>query len=329
MGIKIIGTGSYVPEKVLTNYDLEKMVDTSDEWIRTRTGIVERRIAAENEASSDMACKASLRALEASGTSPEDLDLIIVASVTPDKIFPSTASILQSKIKAVNAACFDLQAACTGFLYAIEVANDMLTSNTKYKKALIVGVERLSGITDWTDRNTCVLFGDGSGAVVLAKRTGKNDIGGILASKLGSNGNFSEILHVPAGGSFMPTSPDTVSKKQHYIRMEGQEVFKLAVNAMAKACREVMAQAKVSSNDIRWLIPHQANLRIISAVGTRLGIPDERVYINVQRYGNTSAASVALALDEMVRAHLVKRGDYILLTAFGAGLTWGANLLRW
>lgn len=329
MGIKIIGTGSYVPEKVLTNCDLEKMVDTTDEWIRTRTGIVERRIAARDEASSDMACKAGLRALEAAGVTPEELDLIIVASITPDKIFPSTSSILQSKIKAVNAACFDLQAACTGFLYSIEVANDMLTGNPKYRKALIIGVEKLSGITDWTDRNTCVLFGDGSGAAVLAKRTDESDIGGILASKLGSDGNYGGILEVPAGGSYMPASLDTVSNRQHYIRMEGQEVFKLAVKAMTRACKEVMEQANVKSGDIRWLVPHQANLRIISSVGSMLGIPEEKVYINVHKYGNTSAASVAIALDEMVRSNKVKRGDYILLTAFGAGLTWGANLLRW
>ncbi len=329
MGIKIIGTGSYVPEKVLTNLDLEKMVDTSDEWIRTRTGIVERRIASDAEATSDMACKAALRAMEMSRTKPDELDLIVVATITSDRITPSTACILQSKLKAANAACFDLQAACTGFLYSLEVVNALMISNPKFKKALIIGVEKLSVITDWKDRNTCVLFGDGAGAVILEKRMGKHDIGGILASKLASNGNFSELIKVPAGGSAIPTSADTVKKRMHYLSMEGQEVFKLAVNEMAKACQDVLTRAKVDISEIRWLIPHQANLRIIHAVGKKLEIPDEKVYINVHKYGNTSAASVVISLDEIVRTGQIERGDYILLTAFGAGITWGANLLRW
>jgi 3-oxoacyl-[acyl-carrier-protein] synthase-3 len=329
MGIKIIGTGSYVPERVLTNRDLEKMVDTTDEWILTRTGIAERRISADNEPSSEMALKASLRAIEMAKIKPEDLDLIVIATITQDRITPSTACILQSKLKAKNAACFDLQAACTGFLYSLEIVNALMSTNPKYKKALIIGVEKLSMIVDWEDRNTCILFGDGAGAVILEKRVGKTDIGGILASKLASNGEYSELIKVPAGGSAIPSSADTIKKRMHYLSMEGQEVFKLAVNEMAKACQDVLVRAKVDISEVRWLIPHQANLRIIKAVGNKLGIHDDKVYINVHKYGNTSAASVVIALDEIVRAGKVERGDYILLTAFGAGITWGANLLRW
>jgi 3-oxoacyl-[acyl-carrier-protein] synthase-3 len=329
MGIKIIGTGSYVPERVLTNRDLEKMVDTTDEWILTRTGIAERRISADNEPSSEMALKASLRAIDMAKIKPEDLDLIVIATITQDRITPSTACILQSKLKAKNAACFDLQAACTGFLYSLEIVNALMSTNPKYKKALIIGVEKLSMIVDWEDRNTCILFGDGAGAVILEKRVGKTDIGGILASKLASNGEYSELIKVPAGGSAIPSSADTIKKRMHYLSMEGQEVFKLAVNEMAKACQDVLARAKVDISEVRWLIPHQANLRIIKAVGNKLGIHDDKVYINVHKYGNTSAASVVIALDEIVRAGKVERGDYILLTAFGAGITWGANLLRW
>lgn len=329
MGTKIIGTGSYTPERVLTNFDLEKMVETSDEWIRTRTGILERRIAAPNEATSDIACKASLKALEMAKTAPEELDLIVVATITPNKLTPSTACILQSKLGAYNAACFDLQAACSGFLYSLEVANALLKNNAKYKKALILGAEKLSAITDWTDRNTCILFGDGGGAVVLEQRIDENDIGGLIASKLGSNGDYNQILQVTAGGSFMPSSHETVDKRLHFLRMEGQEVFKLAVTAMVKACKEVMDSAAINISDIRWLIPHQANLRIIKAVGSRLGLSEKNVYVNLDKYGNTSAASVAIALDEIVRSGQVERGNYILLTAFGAGLTWAANLLRW
>jgi 3-oxoacyl-[acyl-carrier-protein] synthase-3 len=329
MGIKIIGTGSYVPERVLTNRDLEKMVDTTDEWILTRTGIAERRISADNEPSSEMALKASLRAIDMAKIKPEDLDLIVIATITQDRITPSTACILQSKLKAKNAACFDLQAACTGFLYSLEIVKALMSTNPKYKKALIIGVEKLSMIVDWEDRNTCILFGDGAGAVILEKRVGKTDIGGILASKLASNGEYSELIKVPAGGSAIPSSADTIKKRMHYLSMEGQEVFKLAVNEMAKACQDVLARAKVDISEVRWLIPHQANLRIIKAVGNKLGIHDDKVYINVHKYGNTSAASVVIALDEIVRAGKVERGDYILLTAFGAGITWGANLLRW
>ncbi len=329
MAIKIIGTGSYVPDHVMTNTDLERMVETSDEWIRSRTGIEERHIASPSQATSDISYEAAIPALEMAGIDPGEIDLILISTVTADKVFPSTACILQRKLKAYNAACLDIQAACSGFLYGIEICNAMMKNSEKYRKALIIGAEKLSVITNWKDRNTCVLFGDGAGAAVLEQRRDENDIGGITASRLSSNGDYENILHVPAGGSHMPASTETIENSMHFIQMEGQEVFKLAVNAMVGACREVLEESGVPASKVRWLIPHQANLRIILAVGKRLGIEEERVFVNVNKYGNTSAASVAIALDEVVRAGQVERGDYLLLTAFGAGLTWGANLLRW
>lgn len=330
MGIKIIGTGSYAPEKILTNFDLEKMVDTSDEWIRTRTGIEERHIAAENECASDMAYQACLKAMEMAKTKPEEIDLIIVATVSPDYPFPSTACVLQKKLKVpATAMCFDMQAACSGFIYAIGIANSLIKTHISHRKALVVGVEKISLLTDWTDRNTCVLFGDGAGAVLLEERAHDKDHGGIIATKLAADGNFTDILQVKAGGSAMPLTKDNFDQKLQYIRMEGQEVFKQAVTAMVSACKEVLAEAKVDASEIRWLIPHQANMRIISAVGKRLNLTEENVYVNVSKYGNTSAASVGLALDEIVRAGKIQRGEYLLLTAFGAGLTWGATLLKW
>ncbi len=329
MAIKIVGTGSHVPSRILGNHDLEKMVDTTDEWIRTRTGILERRIADASETPSEMALHASRRALEMAGMDAKDLDMVIVATVTGDRIIPSTACILQKKLGAQKAFCFDIQAACTGLLYAIDIANAMIAQGAKYKKALVVGVEKLSSITDWKDRNTCVLFGDGAGAVVLEKRKSSGDIGGILASKLASNGCHADILQVPAGGSEMPMTHEVLDQRLHTIRMEGQEVFKLAVNEMVKACNHVISEVGISVGEIRWLIPHQANIRIIEAVGTRVGIARERVYVNLDKYGNTSAASVGIALDEIVRKGLLQRGDYVLATAFGSGLTWGATLLRW
>ncbi len=330
MGIKIIGTGSYAPERILTNHDLEKIVDTSDEWIRTRTGIEERHIAADDESASDMASHACLRALESSGTSPDEIGMIIVATVCPDYPFPSTACVLQRKLKVPpGAICFDMQAACSGFLYALDVVNSMVKTHPSLKKALVVGVEKITMLTDWEDRNTCVLFGDGAGAVVLEARKDSSDSGGIVASKLAADGNFTDILIVKAGGSVMPITKEVIDQRLHYIRMEGQEVFKQAVNAMVGASREVMEEAGISSSELRWLIPHQANRRIIEAVGKRLNLTEKNVFINVSRYGNTSAASIAIALDEIARGGKVERGEYLLLTAFGAGLTWGATLLRW
>jgi 3-oxoacyl-[acyl-carrier-protein] synthase-3 len=330
MGIKIIGTGSYAPEKVLTNHDLEKMVDTSDEWIRTRTGIEKRHIADENQSASDLAFEACRNAMEMAETSPEEIDLVIVATVSPDYPFPSTACVLQKKLNIKQGAmCFDMQAACSGFIYAIGIANSLITVHPNIKKALVIGVEKISALTDWQDRNTCVLFGDGAGAVVLEKRSDSNDIGGIVGTKLSADGRFADILQVPAGGSAMPITPEVMEQRLQYIRMEGQEVFKQAVTAMVGACKDVLEEAGVSSEEVRWLIPHQANKRIISAVGKRLNMTEKNVYINVHQYGNTSAASIGIALDEIVRKGLIKRGEYILVTAFGAGLTWGATLLKW
>ena len=326
MGIKILGTGSYAPERILTNYDLEKMVDTSDEWIRTRTGIEERKIAADDECASDMAAEAAKNALEAAGLSAEDIDIIILATISGDKPFPSTACFLQKKIQASNAVCFDIQAACSGFLFGLDIINSMMIANPAYKRALMVGVEKISYLTDWQDRNTCVLFGDGAGAMVLEHQ---EDAGGVIASKIATDGNFTDILDVPSGGSARPIDEEVLKERSQFIRMEGQEVFKQAVTAMVGACKDVLDQAGVDASEIRWLIPHQANLRIIKAVGKRLGLTEENVYINVNKYGNTSAASIPIAVDELVRAGKVERGEYLLLTAFGAGLTWGASLIQW
>ncbi|MDD5699477.1 MAG: ketoacyl-ACP synthase III [Victivallaceae bacterium] len=328
MGIRILGIGSYVPEKVLTNFDLEKMVDTSDEWIKTRTGIEQRRIAAAEQATSDLACGAAAKALEAAGIKAEELDAIIVASITVDQIFPSTACILQKKLGAKNAFCFDLEAACSGLLYALEVANSLLTANKKYKKILVIGAEKLSSIVDWEDRSTCVLFGDGAGALVLGKcrNTEENCI---VASNLGSDGHYTDILQIPAGGSRLPASAETIANRQHYLAMAGSEVFKCAVTAMVHSCKKVLKEAGIAAEEVRWLVPHQANYRILRAVAGRLGIPETGVYMNVSRYGNTSAASIGLCLDEIARGGLAKPGDYLLLTAFGGGLTWASILLKW
>ena len=328
MGIKILGIGSYVPEKVLTNFDLEKMVETSDEWIKTRTGIEQRRIATDEQATSDLAYEASLKALEAADVKPEELDVIIVASITVDQVFPSTACILQNKLGAKNAFAFDLEAACSGLLYSLEVANSLLAGNKKYKKVLVLGAEKLSSIVNWEDRNTCVLFGDGAGAVVLGKSDDVED-DCVIASDLGADGQYTDILQIPAGGSRMPASKETVENNLHYLTMAGSDVFKLAVNAMVNSCKKVMEEAGIGPEDVRWLVPHQANYRILSAVAKRLKIAEKDVYMNVNRFGNTSAASIGLCLDEIARGNKADKGDYVLLTAFGGGLTWGAMLLKW
>ena len=328
MGIQILGIGSYVPEKVLTNLDLEKMVETSDEWIKTRTGIEERRIASDDQSTSDLAYEASKKALKNANIKASEIDVIIVASISVDQVFPSTACILQEKLGAKNALCFDLEAACSGLLYSLEVANSLLIGNAKYKNILVIGAEKLSSIVDWQDRSTCVLFGDGAGAVIMGKdeNTSENCI---LGSKLGANGKYTDILQIPAGGSKMPTSPETVANRQHYLTMAGSEVFKLAVNAMVSSCKEVMENAGITADDVKWLVPHQANYRILSAVAKRLKIPEDEVYMNVNRFGNTSAASIGLCLDEIAVGNKAEKGDYILLTAFGGGLTWGAMLIKW
>lgn len=321
----ITGVGAYVPERILTNAELERMVDTTDEWITTRTGIKERRIAAPDEATSDLAAKAALKALEFANVGPEQVDLIIVATITPDMLFPSVACLVQQKIGARKAAAFDLEAACSGFIYALEVGQQFIMSHT-YDTVLVIGAEKLSSIVDWTDRNTCVLFGDGAGAVVLQNRPRSH---GLLTACMGADGSKAQLLCMPGGGSRIPATQDSVASRLHYLRMDGRETFKNAVMAMGLAAQEVLARCDLTVDRIKCIIPHQANRRIIDAVAVRLGAPVERVYMNVDRFGNTSAASVAIALDEAVRGGRIERGDLLLLLVFGAGLTWGAAVIEW
>jgi 3-oxoacyl-[acyl-carrier-protein] synthase-3 len=301
------------------------MVETSDDWITTRTGIRERRLAADNETTSDMAVEAAKRAMAKAGVTPDQIDLIIVATITPDRLFPSTACIVQDRIGAVRAAAFDLEAACSGFVYALEVGSQFVASHT-YNTVLIIGAEKMSAFVDWTDRNTCVLFGDGAGAAVLQHRP---DSQGLLTTCLGSDGGKSELLQVPGGGSACPATADSVSKKLHFLRMDGKETFKNAVNAMVSAAHEVLGRCGITVDQLACIIPHQANQRILSAVAERLEAREDQLYVNVDRYGNTSAASVAIALDEAVSQGRIKRGDLVLLVVFGAGLTWGAALIEW
>lgn len=322
---KITGTGCAVPEKVLTNFDLEKMVDTSDEWIVARTGIRERRIASEGEYTSTFATLAAKRALEAAGVSPEEIDLIVVGTLTPDFPFPATACIVQQEIKAANAFCFDLSAACSGFIYALATAEKFILSG-QVKKALVIGAEVLSRIVDWSDRNTCLLFGDGAGAVVLEAVEGES---GILSTHMHSDGNYWEILYQKGAGSRYPATHQNVDDRMVYLTMQGNEVFKLAVRAMGEVCQEALEANGLTPDQVKLFIPHQANQRIVDSVGKRLGITDERAYVNLDRYGNTSAASIPIALDEAVRAGRLKEGDILLLTAFGGGLTWGSSVVRW
>lgn len=314
-----LGTGSYLPEKIVTNFDLEKIVDTTDEWIRTRTGIETRRIADDQTATSDLAYRAALNAMEAAGINAEQLDTIIVATITPDMAFPSTACILQDKLGAVNANAFDVSAACSGYLYAVSLAKQFVESGTS-KHVLVIGAETLSKITDFTDRNTCVLFGDGAGAAII----GPVETGGILSMDLGANGTGGKFLTLPAGGSRTPASHDTVDQRLHYIKMDGSEVFKFAVRIMAKSSKTVIDKAGWSMDDLDYLVPHQANIRIISSAGKKLHLTDDKVHVNLNKFGNTSAASVAIAFDEAVRTEKVKRGDKVVLVAFGGGLTWGS-----
>ncbi len=322
---RITGTGSYAPEKVLTNLDLEKMVETSDEWIRERTGIRERRIAGQEQTTSDMAYEASRRALDASGIKAKDIDLIIVATVTPDMPTPSAACILQHKLGAKRAAAFDINAACSGFIYGLSVADSFIRGGS-YKKVLVVGSETLSKITDWEDRTTCVLFGDGAGAVILEPTEGNN---AILSTHLHTDGSMWELIHMPAGGSRNPASEKTIKKRLHYIKMKGNEIFKVAVRTLEDIVIETIKANGLKPSDITLLIPHQANLRIIQATAKRLDLPMDRVVVNLDRYGNTSAASIPIALDEAVRQKRIRKGDIILLEAFGGGLTWASALIRW
>jgi len=322
--VGIIGVGEYLPKKVLTNADLEKMVDTSDEWITTRTGIKQRRLVASNEAASDLAINAAKEALKNAGLKAQDLDLIIIATISPDMQFPSTACFVQAALGAKNAVCFDISAACSGFVYAIVIAQQFIARGA-YKNALVVGAEVLSSITDWEDRNTCVLFGDGAGAAILSEVKS----GGILSSYLGTDGSMTDLLKLPAGGSRNPATHKTIDKRMHYLKMEGNEIFKLAVKIMTDAAQNALKQASLECKDIDLVIPHQANIRIILAMAKRLGLPEGRIYLNIEKYGNMSSASTATALCEAVRQGRIKKGDIVLLDAFGAGLTWGACLIKW
>jgi len=321
----ISGVGAYVPAKVLTNADLEKMVETSDEWITTRTGIKERHIAAEDEFTSDLGAEAARRAMNMADVTAEQIDLIIVATITPDMPFPSTACLVQHKLGATRAAAFDLEAACSGFIYALEIGQQFIMSRT-YETVLVIGAEKLSAITDWKDRNTCVLFGDGAGAAILQNRQGAH---GLLTAVMGADGAKADLLFMPGGGSRCPATVDSISSRQHFLRMEGKETFKNAVQAMQTAAEEALRRCEITISQIKCIIPHQANRRIIDAVGERLGAKPEQLFVNVNKYGNTSAASVGIALDEAVSSGQVQRGDLILLVVFGAGLTWGAAVIEW
>jgi len=320
----ITGLGAYLPEKILTNQDLEKIVDTTDEWIRTRTGIKERHIAAADQASSDLAYPAAVEALKHAGITAQDLDLIIVATISPDMLFPSTACYLQKKLGATCGA-FDMAAACSGFTYALSVAEGFIKSGL-HQNILVLGAESITKFINWKDRATCVLFGDGAGAAVVSRST---DGHGILASYLGADGTQSDVLQIPAGGSMIPPSEDSIKNGLHYLRMAGPELFKVAVKTMEQAVREVLKMENMTVSDIDCLIPHQANNRILQAVANRLEIPIEKVFINVDRYGNMSSASTAVALCEAVKTGVVKKGGHVVLVAFGGGLTWAANLIRW
>jgi 3-oxoacyl-[acyl-carrier-protein] synthase-3 len=322
----ITGTGSYLPTRVMTNEDLSRLVETSDEWITTRTGIRERRIAAPEEATSDLGLEAARRALADAGVAAADLDLILVATCTPDMVFPNTASILQIGLGAPRAACLDVAAACTGFLYALETAARFIQTGA-YRQVLVVGAEKMSTLVDWRDRATCVLFGDGAGAAVVSRAPAGQ--AGYIDGLLGADGSLGDLLKVPAGGSRRPTTPETLAAGDNFLKMGGREVFKHAVTNMSRLLEELLARHGLTPADIQWVVPHQANQRILSAIQERLGLPADKVVLNLDKYGNTSAASVGIALDEVSRAGRLRPGDLVALVAFGAGFTWGASLLRW
>jgi len=322
--IGILGVGSAVPERILSNAELEKMVDTSDEWITSRTGIKERRIAGEDEAASDLATKAAAKAMEAAGLKAEDIDLIICATVTPDMAFPATACLVQDKLGIEGVPAFDLSAGCSGFTYALGVGTQMARGG--YKHVLVIGVDVLSRITDYTDRSTCVLFGDGAGAAVLGPVP---DGYGILGLELGADGSGAEFLKLPAGGSRSPASLETVTQREHFIKMAGNDVFKFAVRIMESSTLRVLEQAGLNPEEVHWYVPHQANIRIIKAAADRLKVPAERFLVNVDRFGNTSSGSIGIALDELALSGNLRDGDYVVLVGFGAGLTWASAVLRW
>ena len=323
--VSIIGTGSYIPEKVVTNADLAKIVDTTDEWIVSRTGMKERHMARPDEAASDMGAAAARKALEAAGVTADQVGMIVCASITPDMPFPSTACYVQRLIGAHNAFCLDITAACSGFIYSLELARNAISCG-QVDTALIIGTEKLTGVIDWQDRQTCVLFGDAAGAAVLSARGAPH---GIRATSLGSDGRLAELLMLPGGGSRHPTSAETIAQRLHYMKMSGREVFKHAVTRMVEACQKALAKAGAKVEDVDLVIPHQANLRIIEAIGHRLGVATDKYFINLEKYGNISAASIPVALDEAVRGGRVKKGDTIVLVAFGGGFTWGSAVLDW
>lgn len=320
----ILGMGYAVPDKVLTNHDLEKMVDTSDEWIKERSGIERRHILEEGKTNSDLGIESGEKALKEAGISAEDIDFLINATITPDQELPSTACIIQDKIGAKNAAAFDISAACSGFLYGLILADNIIKNNPD-KKILVIGTEILSRITDWEDRSTCVLFGDGSGAAVLGKSDGTS---GILSSYMKSNGKLAHLLYMPGNGVKYPTSHETVDQKLQYVRMEGRETFKHAVKSMSEAAKNALKFAGITKDDIDLLITHQANMRIITALGNRLGVPENKVFSNIAEYGNTSAASIPIAMNEAQDKGILKKGDLLLVAAFGGGFTWAANVIK-
>ncbi|OQA92702.1 MAG: 3-oxoacyl-(acyl-carrier-protein) synthase 3 [Elusimicrobia bacterium ADurb.Bin231] len=324
MGIEIAGIGSYLPERILTNADLEKIVDTNDEWITTRTGIKERRIAKDGEATSDLAIRAAERALKKAKLKTSDIDAVIVATITPDMFFPSTACFVQKGLGMNSAAVFDISAACSGFIYGLGIARDFLRCGT-YKNILLIGAETLSRITDWKDRGTCVLLGDGAGAVILRNSNSDSDI---LSVYLGADGNSSGLLFMPGGGSRNPATAKTVEDRLHYLKMEGNKLFKVAVRAMADSALKAIDMAGISPNDVTLVIPHQANIRIVEGVAKLMNITLDRVYINIQKYGNTSAATTPIALEEAIYEGKIKKGDIAVLVAFGGGLTWGAAVIK-
>lgn len=322
--VGITGVGMYAPSKILSNKDMEKIVETSDEWITSRTGINQRHICDEKEATSDLATKAAKKALDSAGIKAEELDLIIVATLTSDMPIPSTACIVQKNLGAINSAAFDLGAACSGFVYAMSVGK-MYVETGKYKNVLVIGAETMSRVLDWKDRTTCVLFGDGAGAVVLSK----TDQEGIIDYELGSDGAGGEFLNIPAGGSRMPSDYQTLNDGMHFVKMNGSEVFKFAVRAMSNSAIKVLKDANIESSEIDLVIPHQANLRIIESSTKKLNVEKDKIFVNLQNYGNMSAASIPVALAEAVEKNLIKKGDIVLIVGFGAGLTWGSMLIRW
>ena len=323
--VSIIGTGSYLPERIMPNVEFEKLVDTTSDWITSRTGIRERRIAADDEFTSDLAVKAANQAMENAGITAEEIDLIIVATITPDMTFPSTACFVQTKIGAKDAACFDVCAACAGFLYALEIAQQFITSHT-YDTILVIGAEKLSTIMNWKDRNTCVLFGDGAGAAILRHRGGGH---GVISTYMASDGRLADILCIPGGGSRTPITKENWDERLDCIRMNGKETYKYAVTSMLDAANRALADANLKASDLACIIPHQANLRIIEAIADRMDVPLDRFMVNLDRYGNTSAAAVAIALDEANRTGRMKVGDYVLLVVFGGGLTWASSVIQW